>query len=202
MAVSDYVTGLSASYGILGALLARQQSGAGCRVETSLLQATLSFIGETAAGYLRTGNVNRHEAFDLMHDINTRGTSWCRNTPFPIWRKSDQPAHPHAVAAARHEGEMVRAERGLFDGKIRHEPLRSRACGELRQKGIAVNALWPRTTIATSAIRNLLGGERHRAGEPHARDPRRRGLCDLPKAREGIHRQLSHRRYFPEPKRA
>ena len=57
MAVSDYVTGLSAGYGVLGALLAREKSGAGCRVETSLLQATLSFIGETAAGYLRTGNV-------------------------------------------------------------------------------------------------------------------------------------------------
>ncbi|HEY1234715.1 MAG TPA: CoA transferase [Candidatus Binatia bacterium] len=57
MAVSDYVTGLSAGYGILGALLARASTGAGCRVETSLLQATLSFIGETAAGYLRTGNV-------------------------------------------------------------------------------------------------------------------------------------------------
>jgi crotonobetainyl-CoA:carnitine CoA-transferase CaiB-like acyl-CoA transferase len=57
MAVSDYVTGLSAGYGILGALLSRVNSGVGCRVETSLLQATLSFIGETAAGYLRTGNV-------------------------------------------------------------------------------------------------------------------------------------------------
>ena len=57
MAVSDYVTGLSAGYGILAALLARANSGTGCRVETSLLQATLSFIGETAAGYLRTGNV-------------------------------------------------------------------------------------------------------------------------------------------------
>ena len=57
VAVSDYVTGLSAGYGILGALLAREKSGAGCRVETSLLQATLSFIGETAAGYMRTGNV-------------------------------------------------------------------------------------------------------------------------------------------------
>jgi crotonobetainyl-CoA:carnitine CoA-transferase CaiB-like acyl-CoA transferase len=57
MAVSDYVTGLSAGYGILGALLGREKSGAGCRVETSLLRATLSFIGETAAGYLRTGNV-------------------------------------------------------------------------------------------------------------------------------------------------
>jgi crotonobetainyl-CoA:carnitine CoA-transferase CaiB-like acyl-CoA transferase len=57
MAVSDYVTGLSVGYGILSALLGRQKSGAGTRVETSLLQATLSFIGETAAGYLRTGNI-------------------------------------------------------------------------------------------------------------------------------------------------
>jgi citronellol/citronellal dehydrogenase len=32
--------------------------------------------------------------------------------------------------------------------------------GELRAQGIAVNALWPRTTIATAAIKNLLGGER------------------------------------------
>ena len=32
--------------------------------------------------------------------------------------------------------------------------------GELRDKGIAVNALWPRTTIATAAIKNLLGGDR------------------------------------------
>jgi citronellol/citronellal dehydrogenase len=31
--------------------------------------------------------------------------------------------------------------------------------GELREKGIAVNALWPRTTIATSAIKNIVGGD-------------------------------------------
>jgi crotonobetainyl-CoA:carnitine CoA-transferase CaiB-like acyl-CoA transferase len=57
MAISDYVTGLSAGYGILGALLARAGSGVGCRVETSLLEATLSFIGESAAGYLRTSHL-------------------------------------------------------------------------------------------------------------------------------------------------
>ncbi len=57
IALSDYVTGLSAGYGILGALLQRQQRGEGLKVETSLLQATLSFIGETAAGYLRTGEI-------------------------------------------------------------------------------------------------------------------------------------------------
>jgi citronellol/citronellal dehydrogenase len=31
--------------------------------------------------------------------------------------------------------------------------------GELKSAGVAVNALWPRTTIATSAIQNLLGGD-------------------------------------------
>jgi citronellol/citronellal dehydrogenase len=31
--------------------------------------------------------------------------------------------------------------------------------GELRARGIAVNALWPRTTIATAAIKNILGGD-------------------------------------------
>jgi crotonobetainyl-CoA:carnitine CoA-transferase CaiB-like acyl-CoA transferase len=57
VALSDYVTGFSAAYGILGGLLARQASGQGLKVETSLLQATLSFIGETAAGYFATGAV-------------------------------------------------------------------------------------------------------------------------------------------------
>jgi len=57
VALSDYLTGFSAAFGILGGLLARQTSGEGLKVETSLLQATLSFIGETAAGYLSTGAV-------------------------------------------------------------------------------------------------------------------------------------------------
>jgi crotonobetainyl-CoA:carnitine CoA-transferase CaiB-like acyl-CoA transferase len=57
VALSDYVTGFSAAYGILGGLMARQASGQGLKVETSLLQATLSFIGETAAGYFATGAI-------------------------------------------------------------------------------------------------------------------------------------------------
>jgi len=57
IALADYLTGLSAGYGILGALLQREKTGKGARVETSLLRATLSLIGESAAGYLRTGEV-------------------------------------------------------------------------------------------------------------------------------------------------
>ena len=54
---------------------------------------------------------------------------------------------------------MVRAAPRLFDGEVRHEPVRARPRGRIAAQGIAVNALWPRTTIATSAIRNLLGGD-------------------------------------------
>ena len=53
---------------------------------------------------------------------------------------------------------MVRAAHRLFDGEIRHEPGGAGLAGEQRGK-IAVNALWPRTTIATAAIKNLLGGD-------------------------------------------
>ena len=68
IALSDYVTGLSAGHGILGALLARQKTGEGSRVETSLLRSTLSFVGETAAGYLRTGNIpNRIDRVKNAH---------------------------------------------------------------------------------------------------------------------------------------
>lgn len=57
IALSDYITGFSAAYGILAGLMARQATGQGLNLETSLLQATLSFIGETAAGYFATGTV-------------------------------------------------------------------------------------------------------------------------------------------------
>ena len=45
----------------------------------------------------------------------------------PASRTRRQPAHPDAVAAARHEGEMVRAAHRLFDRQVRHEPRRARA---------------------------------------------------------------------------
>src|SRR5919108_3270180 len=57
VALSDYVTGISAAYGVLGALLARHKTDEGMKVETSLLQASLAFIGEAVAGYWRTGVV-------------------------------------------------------------------------------------------------------------------------------------------------
>ncbi|MEE8516420.1 MAG: CoA transferase [Alphaproteobacteria bacterium] len=61
ISLSDHLTGMMAAYGILGALAARDRTGRGQRVETSLLSATLSFLGENAARYFEEGNVPRRK---------------------------------------------------------------------------------------------------------------------------------------------
>ena len=57
ISLSDHLTGMMAAYGCLGALAARERTGKGQRVETSLLTATLSFLGENAARYFEEGRV-------------------------------------------------------------------------------------------------------------------------------------------------
>ena len=57
ISLSDHLTGMMAAYGCLGALAARERTGKGQHVETSLLTATLSFLGENAARYFEEGKV-------------------------------------------------------------------------------------------------------------------------------------------------
>jgi len=54
---SDHFAGIAASQGILGALYFRERTGKGQKVETSLLQATVSLTGENAARYFYDGRV-------------------------------------------------------------------------------------------------------------------------------------------------
>ena len=54
---SDHITGEAAAYGILAALVGRAATGQGRLVETSLLQATTSFLAENAARYFDEGEV-------------------------------------------------------------------------------------------------------------------------------------------------
>jgi len=58
---SDHLTGMYACYGVLGALMNRTLTGVGQHVETSLLRASVSFIGENAARYFETGHVPRRK---------------------------------------------------------------------------------------------------------------------------------------------
>ena len=61
-AFADALTGLYAAYGILGALQAREKTGRGQRVETSLVQGTMAFMNEPFAGFFASGKAP--DAFD------------------------------------------------------------------------------------------------------------------------------------------
>lgn len=97
--------------------------------------------------------------FDLMHEVNTRGTFMVSKYCLEPLGKADNPhilmlsppldlsTHwfaPHLAYSIAKYG-MSLCVLGL--------------AGELRDAGIAVNALWPRTTIATAAIANIVGGK-------------------------------------------
>jgi crotonobetainyl-CoA:carnitine CoA-transferase CaiB-like acyl-CoA transferase len=57
ISLSDHLAGTFAAYGVLAALMARTATGRGQKVETSLLQATLGFLGENAANFFEDGRV-------------------------------------------------------------------------------------------------------------------------------------------------
>lgn len=97
--------------------------------------------------------------FDLMHQVNTRGTFACSQACLPYLLKSVNPHilnispplnlsprwfAPHVAYTMAKYG-MSLCVLGMAE--------------EFREPGVGVNALWPRSTIATAAILNLLGGE-------------------------------------------
>lgn len=98
--------------------------------------------------------------FDLMFAVNTRGTFLTSKTCLPYLKRAENPhilvlsppldMHPkwfsgHVAYSIAKYG-MSLCVLGLAD--------------ELKEEGVAVNALWPRTTIATAAVKNILGGDR------------------------------------------
>ena len=95
-----------------------------------------------------------------MHQVNVRGTFLLAQAVHPAPREGGEPARAHALAAAAPGRALVRAAPRLHDVEVWDEPVRARpGRGAARAPASPSTALWPRTLIATSAIRNLLGGE-------------------------------------------
>ena len=98
--------------------------------------------------------------FDLMYQVNTRGSFMVSKYAIPHLEKAK---NPHILM----NSPPLELREKWFAGSTAYSIAKYGMslvvlglAGELRAKGIAVNALWPRTTIATAAIKNLLGGER------------------------------------------
>jgi citronellol/citronellal dehydrogenase len=96
--------------------------------------------------------------FDLMHQVNARGTFLVSKTCLPWLRKSDNP-HILVLAPPLNMDEKWFAPHVAYSmAKYGMSMCVLGMAGEFRDDGIAVNALWPRTTIATAAV-NMLGGD-------------------------------------------
>jgi citronellol/citronellal dehydrogenase len=97
--------------------------------------------------------------FDLMHQINTRGTFVCSQLAIPHLKRA---ANPHVLNLSP----PLNLEARWFAPHVAYTMAKygMSLCvlgmaEEFRNDGIAFNALWPRTVIATAAVRNLLGGD-------------------------------------------
>ncbi|HUI97227.1 MAG TPA: NAD(P)-dependent oxidoreductase [Xanthobacteraceae bacterium] len=97
--------------------------------------------------------------FDLMHQINTRGSFMVSKYAIPFLARA---ANPHILMLSPPldmKEQWFAPHTAYSIAKFGMSLVVLGLAGELRPQGIAVNALWPRTTIATAAIKNLLGGD-------------------------------------------
>ena len=96
--------------------------------------------------------------FDLMHQINARGTFLVSKLALPYLEKAETP-HVLMLSPPLDMKEKWFAPHTAYSmAKFGMSLVVLGLAGETRGR-IGVNALWPRTTIATAAIRNILGGE-------------------------------------------
>ncbi|HEY0191936.1 MAG TPA: NAD(P)-dependent oxidoreductase [Kofleriaceae bacterium] len=97
--------------------------------------------------------------FDLMHQINTRGTYASSQACLPYLKKAANPHILNISPPLNMEERWFAPHVAYTMAKFGMSMCVLGMAGELRRDGVAVNALWPRTAIATAAVKNLLGGD-------------------------------------------
>lgn len=97
--------------------------------------------------------------FDLMHSVNVRGTFLVTKHCIPFLKQSTN-AHILTLSPPINlSTKWLVSHIAYTISKYNMSMMALAWAAELRQNNIASNALWPRTTIDTAAVRNLLGGE-------------------------------------------
>ena len=97
--------------------------------------------------------------YDLMHSVNTRGTFLVSKTCIPHLLEAENPHILNISAPLNMDAKWFAPHVAYTMAKFGMSMCVLGMAGEFRRQGIAVNALWPRTTIATAAVQNLLGGD-------------------------------------------
>ncbi|RYF92200.1 MAG: SDR family oxidoreductase, partial [Chitinophagaceae bacterium] len=97
--------------------------------------------------------------FDLMHDINVRGTFFMSRACIPHLRKGTNPHILTLSPPINLDMKWFKDHIAYTLSKYNMTMIALGLAAELKNDGIAANALWPQTTIATAAVQNLLGGD-------------------------------------------
>ncbi len=97
--------------------------------------------------------------YDLMHSINARGTFMTTKLALPYLKKAENPHVLMLSPPLDIQQKWFAPHLGYSIAKYGMSLCVLGFSGEFKRHKIAVNALWPRTTIATAAVGNLLGGE-------------------------------------------
>jgi citronellol/citronellal dehydrogenase len=135
------------------------------QIRTSVEQAVQTFGGidilvNNASAISLTGTVETPlKRFDLMMGINTRGTFACSQACIPYLAKAENPHILNISPPLNMESKWFAPHVAYTMAKYGMSLCVLGMSEELKPQKIAVNALWPRTVIATAAVQNLLGGD-------------------------------------------
>ena len=97
--------------------------------------------------------------YDLMHQINGRGTYLVSKYCIPHLKKSSNPHILNLAPPLDMKAKWFGPHLAYTMAKFTMSMCVLGMAEELKADGIAVNGLWPRTAIATAAVKNVLGGE-------------------------------------------
>lgn len=97
--------------------------------------------------------------YDLMHQINTRGTFVTSKACLPHLLKAENPHVLNLSPPLNMEERWFAPHVAYTMAKFGMSMCVLGMAGEFKKQGVAFNGLWPRTAIATAAVQNLLGGE-------------------------------------------
>ena len=97
--------------------------------------------------------------YDLMHQINGRGTFLTSKTCIPYLKKSDNPHVLNLSPPLDMSPKWFAGHVAYSMAKFNMSMCALGMAEEFRHDGIAFNALWPRTAIATAAVKFALGGD-------------------------------------------
>lgn len=135
------------------------------RVKQAVAETAAKFGGidiliNNASAIRLTGTLDTPvKRYDLLHGVNGRGTFVCSQACLPYLLKAPNPhiltMSPPLVADAKWFASwptyaIAKYTMSLFTMAM---------AAEFKERGVAVNSLWPRTSIATAAVANEIGGE-------------------------------------------